>query len=47
MSRPKNSIDSDEEILEIMGSSITAKNIENLLDVINAHNKDKSEDPFK
>jgi GTPase SAR1 family protein len=44
MSLPKNSIDSDEEILEIMGSSITAKNIENLLDVINAHNKDKAEE---
>ena len=44
MTIEEKTLDSDEEILHLMGSSITVKNIENLLNVITAHNKDKSEE---
>ena len=44
MTIEEKTLDSDEEILHLMGSSITVRNIENLLNVITAHNKDKSEE---
>jgi len=44
MTALENKIDLDAEIMQIMGSSITGRNIEKLLTIINQHNKDTSED---